>query len=857
MGFRNAFRRKRIAAFTVLSIAISVSLLYTAFSASSNLQSSANDFLRSSLSPVDIGVSGNRWGQPITEELKISIDALPSVVNSVPRIEEFGVVQLGEEQVHIFLIGLDMNQESHIGSLNTTEGVLDLSENHCFITEQAKGVLNASVGDSLGINLSAGLHFLNITGIGHAIDKGIAGPVVFVSLEKAWDIFHIKYPDNSFNRLLVEVNDIFEIPRTVFQIETIGGDILTVTNLKAYHLQLANMFLNQARLILVALVMVAVVIASFRVFSSFASIFGARKFETGVVLAFGSSRSSVLSLMLSEIGTIGLIGAVFGAILGVFVGYVVLSFVVLVSQIMTVAPTAQIFGVTSVVDVWSLLLSMVVGIGLTLAAGYMPAWRASRESVVRSLSAGTIPSSHDVRAFSPSVRKRISQSVGGVGIVLSILVSIQIISDVFSLYIVQEDFLRILSVPGYLLLVMALSPRLFNSRFVHKPFVARASAVVRSLSSKNLRRNTLSAFVVFNLFTAVTVLFFASTNMGYVITESWKRNVSWQTTSANVVSYFDEPVPLEVLEQVQAMNNVTEAVAVNQALEWFAHATSYELGLVLGAQPEGLGRMAALALTESLNASRGLSIVNDPDTCVISDYGANALNAELGDILTVDDTKNVTVVGICTSAVPAFILSIVEPIFIIVGIETWSTIEEEPFMVSSLLIESSDPVRTLADLENLPGANPMMVSQLEADYTAALQSVQVIADSSLIALFIATTASAMLSGWAIASARRREIGMLAAQGMNRTDIARTLTIENAVAMTSGVIVGSVVGILVELALADILIRAGGSFLVLVDIRTIALVLFSLLVSIAASYIAVGNATKTDVVKLLRDQGRNE
>ncbi|MHA2213141.1 MAG: hypothetical protein ACW992_08280, partial [Candidatus Thorarchaeota archaeon] len=57
MGFRNSFRRRRVAAFTILSIAISVSLLYTAFSASNGLQSSANIFLQESLSPVDIVIT--------------------------------------------------------------------------------------------------------------------------------------------------------------------------------------------------------------------------------------------------------------------------------------------------------------------------------------------------------------------------------------------------------------------------------------------------------------------------------------------------------------------------------------------------------------------------------------------------------------------------------------------------------------------------------------------------------------------------------------------------------------------------------------------------------------------------------
>jgi ABC-type lipoprotein release transport system permease subunit len=119
MGFRNTFRRKRVAMFTIVSIAISVSLLYTALSASSSLQSSANLFLQDTLSPVDIAVSnGGQWNTRITQSIRTQIEQIPGVTNTIPRIEEYVWVENGTENLYLIIVGLDLQQEQHFGSLN-------------------------------------------------------------------------------------------------------------------------------------------------------------------------------------------------------------------------------------------------------------------------------------------------------------------------------------------------------------------------------------------------------------------------------------------------------------------------------------------------------------------------------------------------------------------------------------------------------------------------------------------------------------------------------------------------------------------------------------------------------------------
>ena len=856
MGFRNAFRRKRVALFTILSIAISVGLLYTAMSASASLQNNANAFLQDTLSPVDLVVSnGGRWGVRITPEMRTQVESIPSVSNTIPRIEEYVWVENGTESIYLFIVGLDLTLETHVGALDATEGTVDFSGGGCFITREAMAILNVTVGEELELYTTAGLQFLNVTGVGLAVDKGIAGPVVFVSLEKAMDIYHLRYPDGSVGKLLVEVDDVFSSPHVLNQIQFIFGDDYVLTNLKIYPLQLANLFLTQARTILLSLVLAACFIATFRVFSAFAMVFGERKYETGVVLAFGASRATVIGLLLAEVGTIGTVGAIMGGIIGIGMGAVVLDFILLVLNITAISPTTRFLSTVYIVDFWSLLGAGMLGVGLTLIAGYVPAWRAVRESVATSLASGPIPVVRRRGAISKKTRRQIHLLLVIVASGLALLVAVQVVSDIFGLYLVSEDFLRIASIPAFLLATIAVSPKVAHTPRVVGPLLSRSAAVVRSLSSKNIRRNTLSGLVVFNLFTAVTVLFFASTNVGVAITESWKANVGGQTTSANIVVYMDPPVSLDVVQDIERIDNVTKVVPMNQALGDMRSPSDTEYGLIMGVDPEGFERLASLGLIEIENRTIGLSSLEDPGTCVISEHTARTLNAHVGDYISIGAAAEVRVVGICSSSVPIFVVTLVNPIFSIVGIETWEDVRGETFVVGGMLIESTSPESTILDLQTVTGARPVLVSAVEADYQAALNSVQLIVDASLVALFVATLASAFLSSWSITSTRRREIGMLSAHGMTKTEIARTLTAESANAMILGVIVGTIGGILVEIALSEIVVRFTGGAYVLFDARIVMLVLFSLLASIGASYLAIGNTTKTRVIGLLRDLGR--
>jgi ABC-type lipoprotein release transport system permease subunit len=317
----------------------------------------------------------------------------------------------------------------------------------------------------------------------------------------------------------------------------------------------------------------------------------------------------------------------------------------------------------------------------------------------------------------------------------------------------------------------------------------------------------------------------------------------------------DPPGQVNFIDEVEHMANVTEAVAMDQGLGNIVSPSNTQFGLIIGIQPEGFGRLASLSMIEQENASLGFFSVDERNTCIISEYTAYALNIQVGDFVEVGAATNIRVVGVCESAVPVFVVSVVNPVFVIIGPETWVEVREQDFTIGSILIDSTDPDETIAVLMLTANAHPVRVSSLEADYEAALSAIQVVVNAALVTLFITTLASALLSSWSIASTRRREIGMLSALGMTRSEIAQTLTAESANGMIAGVGVGAIVGLLVQVALSEIVGRFTGGQVSLIDAKIVFLVVLSLIGSIAASYYTIGNTTKTQVIGLLRDLGR--
>jgi ABC-type lipoprotein release transport system permease subunit len=355
------------------------------------------------------------------------------------------------------------------------------------------------------------------------------------------------------------------------------------------------------------------------------------------------------------------------------------------------------------------------------------------------------------------------------------------------------------------------------------------------------------------LFVSVSVIFLLSSNVSYTLLSSWENTIGWQSSSANVVVYLDETTGLEEIERIRSQQNISEISEMSNTFQFLKHQAMIETSLIFGIEPETFQKLAAIGIQESFNLSAGLTVLDVTNSCIISDFAARELDVQLGGVVEVADRVNLTVVAISESSVPVFLATIIEPLFLFVNTETWQSVVDEPFVASGVLIDSRDPESTVSALSEIPGVYPVLVSTVVYNYSTALDSLSVTINLTLSLLLFTVIISAALSGWSAATARRREIGMLRALGMESQEIAKMLSLENAVPMLSGLITGLLVGFIANLSLAQIITRFSGGSFSLLHYSSIFLVIIIFFTSLLTSYYASLRATKAPVADLLSNR----
>ncbi len=831
LGVKFALRRRRVAIFTMLSIAISVSLLLSSFSIGASIRTSTNDYVQNTTSPIDMTIASTNWGSPISSDMMSRISQNGHVVNIIPRIEETAQVQNGSNWLHFLLIGLDPARDIAIQ------------------------LTNLSIGDEIKLLTSAGTHFFEIVGSGNALDKGVIGPAVFIHIDSAWDIYGIRYPNNSSNKLMIEVDNIFAIPSLVDEFSSLLGPDFIVSNQKSHNLWFVSLFLTQTELILSALVLGAIFVAALRVFTSYSLIFSERKFETGLLRAYGASNRDIVIVLLSEISVVGLTGVIVGLIMGFVTSSMMSQIVNSVMVIQNPLQADLFFQPAIVLNPAIFFLAGFLGFLLTILAGSIPAITTTRSPVVESLR-----NAHSGVASPVSIPSRYSRltkrSLLLVGVLLTTLVVIQIASDILRLGLVHNDYIRTLSIPAFILLVAGFSDRLARPSSLVNAIKYRSKPVIRKMFSTSLKRRSTGALLVFNLFVAVAVIMLFSSNVTYSITNSWETTLGWQSSSTNVVAYLDESASSFAIEQIRNQQNISGLTELASVYLLLKYQNNVDLGLIFGIEPQTFQNLASVGLVESIDSSLGLSVLNQAsNSCIISQHASNVFGLTLGQQIEVDDRVNLTVVAICESSIPIFLFTFISPIFVFVNYDTWFSVAEEPFHPNGVLLNSQTPETTVSNLSNITGVLPVRVSSILYDYSQALDSFRLTLDISIGFLLTTVIISAILSGWSAATARRREIGMLRALGMEGSEVSKILTLEGSVPMISGIFVGIIIGILTNLSLSDIIMRLSGGQFTLVDYRTLLITIVSLIISLIASYYASLKTTGVPTIDLLSNRQR--
>lgn len=244
------------------------------------------------------------------------------------------------------------------------------------ITETLAEAIARGVGDSLTVPTAVGETSLTIVGI--LPPRLMPGnEELLVNLPQAQAMLDMP---GRVNTIEANFDTLDEADRATIRAEILSvlGDAFQLGALESNSELLANLQIAQG--IFSLLGVLALLMGAFIIFNTFRTVVAERRRDIGMLRALGADRSTIFGIILSEGLLQGLIGTAVGMLLGYVLGH---GLLILMSPIILRFVNAEIG--PPVVSSGLVVVTIAVGVGMTLLAGLLPAMAASKVTPLEAL----------------------------------------------------------------------------------------------------------------------------------------------------------------------------------------------------------------------------------------------------------------------------------------------------------------------------------------------------------------------------------------------------------------------------------------------------------------------------------------
>ncbi|MGH9113326.1 MAG: ABC transporter permease, partial [Acidimicrobiales bacterium] len=513
---------------------------------------------------------------------------------------------------------------------------------------------------------------------------------------------------------------------------------------------------------LLTFAIIAVFVGTFVIYNSFSIIVAQRTRQIALMRAVGASRRQVRRSVFFEALAIGIVGSILGFLLGLGVATVLVNLFDLPGDLV-VGPTV-------------VLIALVVGVLVTLVSALIPAWRASRVAPVAAM--------RDV-AIDTAGRSRVRFIAGLVATLLGVVL---VVTGANGRTVSTVGIGVGLAFLGLLLLGPGLAAPM--SHLVGAP-LGRFRGVTGALAKENAGRNPkrTSATAQALMIGVGLVSFFLVVNASVrasidkVLDDSFNGDFVIDSGTFGVVG-----LPPEVAQRVGELPDVADAVPLR-----------FTPARIAGDDTQVTGTTAGAFGVLSLDLSSGSSELG-PGEVVLTEAEADDLGLSLGDPLAVDfvntGSHTYTVGGIYAEGDAGTNIGDV-----VLGLDDYTAAVPDS-TDNTVFVE-------LASGVSIDEARPEIERVVEPFATAEVQSVDEYKDAiggqldTLLSLMLGLLGLALiiaLIGIANTIAlsvleRTRELGLLRAVGMSRSQLRATVRWESVIIAVFGTLLGLAVGLL--------------------------------------------------------------
>lgn len=772
--------------------------------------------------------------------VRVAAGVIDRAINLPPNFYGRDVDVMG-----INLVGVDPNLAPQLRDYTITQGrfLRQGDGNVAVISQRLADTLKLKLGDALKVPTTEGVVKLTIVGImpSRAL---IGNEQVFITLSQAQKLLDLP------NRITtIEANltttDKTQSEAIVNQIKTELGTNYTLGGLVSGSeflgaIQMANVMFGMFGFF-------TLLMGGFIIFNTFRTIVAERRHDIGMLRAIGASRATIIGLILTEGLVQGIVGTAIGLVLGYLFG---VGFVGLTEPMMKQFMNMTFSG-GIIVEPALVIVSIVLGVGVTLFAGLLPAFSASRVT--------------PIEALRPSVGAtvarigRISTIVGAVMIVVAVL---GLLSRSFELVALGG----LLFLVGLVLVAPALV-RPFANIFGALTAWIFAREGTGELAQGNLTRQpsraaiTASATMIgiaivvgvggmmFSLTNTVVGLFEKSLGSDYLLLPPsvaiWKGDIGASQGLANKIRSIDGVGAVSTLRYAQSY---LPSASVKGAGEMMIS--------VLGIDPVEYPKVSSLEFQKGNPADAFAALAREERNVIVNGVLAAQAGLNIGDIIPLSTPEGIQEYRIV--AIGSDVLSMkINTAYISQAVMKIDFHKSEDIFYQINLAPNANPATVEQWLRAIVDDYPQFRLVVGREYLAEFrQQYDAIFNGFYVLLAILAFPSliAILNTLAIGVIERtREIGMLRAIGATRRQVWRTIVAE-ALLLSA---LGTAFGILAGLYLSYVIVEgvsATGIFKMAYSLPftgVLAATAVGLLFGVLAALVPARQASQMEIIKALR------
>ncbi len=579
-------------------------------------------------------------------------------------------------------------------------------------------------------------------------------------------------------------------------------------------------FINKFLLVFAA---VAMVVGTFLIINTFSILVAQRSRELALLRALGASRRQVNRAVLTEATVIGL----FGSAVGIGVGYLL----AIGLRTLFAAIGLDLAGADLPLALRTVVVSFVVGLGVTLLAAYLPARRASRIAPVAAMR-------DDVALPESSLRRRLLVGIALIVLGVGAMVAGFLGEGGLGLSLIGAGMLAILV--GVALMSPVLGrPVVVALGALYRRAFGTVGVLAKENSLRNPRRTAATASALMIGLTLVALMSILGASAKSSTEATINEALTAELVVSNAIAQDFSPAIADRIEEVDGVASVARFRQAGPEVEGkqvFVGATD----------PEALA--AALNLPVALGGPTGL----DSRSLLVNSNTASARDYDVGDTVVMKfpkGKKRLTVAGIYPSGGVLFTDYLL----------TLETLEQGGYAPRDSLLyiskePSADESQVRAGIDEVLDGNPTVTLKNQEEY-AAEQKKQIDQFLSIIyallGLAVVIAVLGIINTLALSVIERtREVGLLRAVGLSRRQLRRMVRLESVAIAVLGAVLGVTMGVAFGIALQRAIADQGIEVLTVPWLQLLIFVLVAAAVGVLAAVLPARRAARLNVLRAI-------